>query len=88
MPTASPSPPLTVLDSSLMKPSAVTVYFTSSSLTLEVFTVTKDWSRSMYSRARPRIIGSKTTSPFIHSTPPRPVAPRARSRLLDVLVSS
>ncbi len=47
MPTASPMPPLTVLESSLMKPSAVTVYLTSSSLTLEVLTVTNDWSRSM-----------------------------------------
>jgi hypothetical protein len=71
-----------------MKPSAVTVYLTSSSLTLEVLTATKDWSRSMNSIARPRMRGSKTTSPFIQSTPLLPVAPRARSRLLDVLVSS
>ena len=65
-----------------MKPSGVTVYLTSSSLTLEVLTATKDWSRSMSSIARPRTRGSKTTSPFIHSTPPLPVRPRARKQAL------
>ena len=87
MPTASPRPPLTVLDSSLMKPSAVTVYLTSSSLTLEVLTVTKDWSRSMYSSAAEdhRVEDHVAVHPEHAACS---VAARARSRLFEVLVWS
>ncbi len=88
MPTASPRPPTTVFDSSSMKPSASTVYFTSSSLTLAVLTLTKLWSRATRSPARTSASGSKTTSPFIHSTPPSFDARSARRRLFEVLVWS
>ncbi len=71
-----------------MKPSGLVVYLTSSSDTREVLTVTKDWSRAIIAAARRRIIGSKTTSPFIQRTPPGPEARSARRRLLDVFVWS
>ncbi len=64
------------------------MYFTSSSDTLAVLTVTNDWSRAMNGSARSRMRGSKTTSPFIQSTPPDCDAARARMRLFDVFVWS
>jgi len=53
-----------------------------------VFTVTNDWSRSMRAIARPSTRGSKTTSPFIHSTPPCCDAASARMSDFDVFVWS
>ena len=76
------------LDSEAMKPSASTVYLTSSSLTVAVLTLTNERSACTRLATRTSTCGSNTTSPFIHSTPCLPVALRARSRLFEVLVWS
>ena len=86
MPTASPSPPTTVLESSRMYPWSSRVYLISSSPTVAVSTHTKLSSARTQLSTCSRTAGSKTTSPFIHRTPPSRQLDSPRHRLFEVLV--
>ena len=69
-----------------MKPFSSTVYLTSSSAVVEVFTQTKDFSDLMRSAMRSNTLASKTTSPFSHKTPDSWLARSAFNKLFEVFV--